>query len=58
MRGRSARWPPPSVVRAEEALARRLSAPREMPAVVRAEEASILGMHDPAGFQAAARDSR
>ena len=43
---------------AEEALARHLSAPREMPAVVRAEEASILGMHDPAGFQAAARDLR
>ena len=39
------------------ALARHLAAPREMPAAVREEEATIFGMQDPAGFQAAARDS-
>ena len=37
------------------ALARHLAAPRGMPAAVREEEASILGMQDPAAFQAAAR---
>lgn len=36
-------------------LAGHLAAPRDMPAAVRKEEASILGMNDPAEFQAAAR---
>ena len=37
------------------ALSRHLSAPRNLPAAVREEEATILGMHDPAELQAAAR---
>ena len=37
------------------ALSRHLSAPRNLPAAVREEEATILGIHDPAEFQAAAR---
>ena len=37
------------------ALTRHLSAPSNLPAVVREEEATILGMHDPAELQAAAR---
>ena len=36
------------------ALSHHLSAPRNLPATVREEEATILGMHDPAEFQAAA----
>ena len=40
---------------AEGLPATHLAAPRDLPAAVREEEASILGMHDPVGFQAAAR---
>ena len=40
---------------AEGALGRHLAAPWELPGAVREEEASILGMQDPAAFQAAAR---
>lgn len=39
------------------ALSRHLSAPQSLPAAVRGEEATILGMHDPAELQAAARTS-
>ncbi|MDD9982224.1 MAG: precorrin-8X methylmutase, partial [Gammaproteobacteria bacterium] len=40
---------------AQGTLARHLRAPRDLPLAVRTEEATILGMHDPKSFQAAAR---
>ena len=39
-----------------EGLRAHLSAPQEMPRAVREEEGAILGMNDPTGFQAAARE--